>query len=154
MNNRRRMKNKTIPYTFSDKQVWNASTTMATFNLCLLKEFKKREKNTFPGFDEADTSEKWDDLIDRFIYTFDQLVHEYPGSPINMALNKMHREHPETTEYTLIDNPDGTCTMKWKHEDIIKQYLNKDTKKKEIEYRNYIQEGLQLFGKFFESIWD
>ena len=154
MNNRRRMKRKWQPYTFSTRKVWNADLTMAEFIVTLLKEYKKLNRHGYPGWGEADTPEKWEGLLDRFIYTFDQILHEYPDSPLQLVFSKMERDHPETLEYTTIENDDGTYTMKWKHEDIRKEYITDEVRQKDKEYHEHIKEGLQLFAKFFEDIWD
>lgn len=135
MNNRWRNKKKLAKYTFSKKEIYEADHTMATFILAVLKEYKKADRMGYPGFDEADTSEKWEALIDRLIWTFDQLVHDYPDSPAEIARNKMYRDNPNTIVF-------------------FNQCITDEVKEKELKYRAYVQEGLMLYGKFFQTFWD
>ena len=154
MNNRCRQKRKLNKYSFSEQQVWNADDTMVSFILPLLKAFKKSNRHTYPGRDEADTPEKWEAILDHLIYTFDQMDRDYPDSPHNKASKKMEREHPDCWEYESRKEPNGMHSMKFKHDDIFDRYFTEEVNQKEKEYQNYIQEGLFLFAKYFRDLWD
>ena len=155
MNTRKKQREKFDRYSFSKRQVWNADQTMASFILPLLKEFKRMKRHGYPDCDEnTNTPEKWEATLDRIIYTFDQLVHDFPDSPRSLARNKMEREHPECWDYKLTKDNPATYKMDFVHEDLHKQYLTNEINEKEKEYRAYIQEGLMLFSKYFQDLWD
>ena len=155
MNNRWRQKKKLNGYAFTKLQIWNADDTMAKFILAVLKEFKQMKRNSYPGQDEATaTPEKWEALLDRMIYTFDQLANDFPDSPHSKACAKMVADHPDCWEYTASKYDDNYIKMDFVHEDIQAQYLTDEVSKREKEYREYIQEGLQLFAKYFQYIWN
>ena len=155
MNNRWRQKKKLNGYTFTKSQIWNADDTMAKFILAVLKEFKQMKRNSYPGQDEATaTPEKWEALLDRMIYTFDQLANDFPDSPHHKACEKMQSEHPECWDFNWKSLNNGYWQMDFLHEDIQDQYMTDEVSKKEKEYREYIQEGLQLFAKYFQYLWN
>lgn len=155
MNNRWRQKKKVNGYAFTKDQIRNADDTMADFILVLLKEFKKMKRNGYPGQDELTyTFEKWNAVLDRMIYTFEQLANDFPDSPYNKACEKMEAEHPECWEYKETKLNDKYWQMDFIHEDIQNRYLTEEVSQKEKEYREYIQEGLQLFAKYFQYLWD
>lgn len=137
MNNRWRKKKKLEKYMFSKKEIYEADHTMAVFLLALLKQYKKAKRVGFPGFDEADTPEKWEALLDRFIWTFDQIVSDYPDSPVSLAWKKRRNEN--TNERSAVD---------------FLGCITQEVKADEIQYRKHVQEGLSLFAKFFQTFWD
>ena len=155
MNNRWRQKKKLTGYTFTKSQIWNADDTMAKFILAVLKEFKQMNRNSYPGQDEATaTPEKWEALLDRMIYTFEQLANDFPDSPHAKACEKMQLEHPECWDFNWKSLNNGYWQMDFLHEDIQDQYMTDEVSKKEKEYREHIQEGLQLFAKYFQYLWN
>lgn len=97
MNNRQRQRKKLKGYTFTKRQIWNADDTMAIFILAVLKDFKKMKRHGYPGRDEeTETPEKWEAVLDRMIYTFDQLVHDFPDSPHSKAYSRMEKRASRT----------------------------------------------------------
>ena len=152
MNTRWRQKKKITGYTFSKLQIWNASDTMVSFILPLLKEFKKMNRHGYPDRDEAtDTPEKWEAILDRMIYSFDQIHREYPDSPRNLANERMLKDHPDVYDYTLEKE---TRTMHYLHQDWFKEYFTKAVNEEELAYRKRVEEGLLLFGKYLQDLWD
>lgn len=155
MNNRHRQRAKLAGYTFTKKQIWNADDTMAKFILALLKEFKKSNRWGYPNRDEeTNTPEKWEAILDRLIYTFDQLAHDYPDSPHNKAYIRMNQEHPNQWGFVMKESKDGCHRLEEKHSDIYDQYITPEVKDKEKAYQEDLQEGLMLFAKYFRDLWD
>ena len=58
------------------KETWNLDYTIAKFVLPRLKLFKKLN-NGYPGYGEANTPEKWDALLDKIIWSFEQIANDY-----------------------------------------------------------------------------
>lgn len=155
MNNRWRAKRKINgSYTFSQKQIWSADITMEKYILAVLKEYYKMKRHGYPGFDEADTPEKWEELVKRFIYTFDQIVNDFPDSPFYIAYDKYCKECPDAIGIACKLSNDGCVEVDDRYTKLKEKYYTEEVKAKEKEYRKYIQDGLQLFAKFFQSIWD
>ena len=155
MNNRWSKKKKLRGYTFSDLELWNASDTMAEFLLAILKEYKNMPRHGYPDMDEEVNSlKKWEAMLDKFIYTFDQIARGYLDSPHNIASKCMCDEHPDAYEWTIEETDKDLSQMKFTREDLHDQYFTNEVYKKEEQYRAEIAEGLRLFGKYFEAIWD
>ena len=155
MNNRLRQKRKLNGYTFTKTQVWNADNTMANFILALLKEYKKMKRHGYPKHSEvADSPEKWEAILDRLIYTFDQLAHDFPDSPHSKAYSLMEKEHPERWGYSFEKDADGNHIAVEKHREIYEQYITPEVMEKEKEYRKSIEDGLLLFARYFQDLWD
>lgn len=130
---------------WNDSDCWSLDYTIAKFSLPRLKRLKKMVHG-HPGFDENDKIEyedgmkKWKSIIDKMIYSF---------------------------ECILNDNNDIECpNIKWKIEDGYMKYdaTEEEIKKHKIEMDIYfekmkqrqkiIQEGLDLFAKYFQNLWD
>lgn len=163
MNNRMRtkqkLKYKIASYKIDPYQISEAHMAMSLYIFSMLKAYQKYPRMTYPGFDEADTLEKWNAVIEWLIDTFYQIVKDYPDSPMEQAFQKIRKEHseaisfnfPENRSFKIIDNF-YTPRIKPGYEELYKHYVTKETEQKEKAYRQKIQEGLQLFAKFFPYI--
>lgn len=60
---------KYVPYS----DLWSLDITIANFVLPRLKRFKK-ENIGYPGIDEMDTLEKWDEALDKMILAFEYVI--------------------------------------------------------------------------------
>lgn len=63
---------KYVPYS----DLWSLDITIANFVLPRLKKFKK-ENIGYPGIEEMDTPEKWDEALDKMILAFEYVIHEF-----------------------------------------------------------------------------
>ena len=159
MKKKKKQKSQKMPkrkYDFQEAELWNADITMAEFNYQLLKKFKKMKRHTYPGeyCPEADTPEKWEKLINKFIKTFKRILNDFDDSPLNKALDKMYKEHPEYLGFKLIKQKDGTYIKNPEGNKIRKKYVTEKVKNKEKQYRERINKNLELFGKYFLQLWD
>lgn len=100
---------KYVPYS----DLWSLDITIANFVLPRLKKFKK-ENIGYPGIEEMDTPEKWDEALDKMILAFEYVVHNYGWYVVN----------PKKYEQ---DELKRRCAV--------------------------IDEGLQLFAKWFQYLW-
>ena len=143
-------------YDFKDVEIWNADITMAEFNYQLLKKFKKMKRHGYPGeiCPEADTPEKWEKLINKFIKTFRRIINDFNDSPLSNALDKMHKEHPEYSKFKFIKQKDGTYIDDPRSDKLYDQYVTEKVKTKEKQYREKINKNMELFGKYFLHLWD
>ena len=62
-------------YPAKPKETWSLFTNIAEYTLPRLKLFK-RLQNGYPGRDEADTPEKWNEILDRMILAFEYIINE------------------------------------------------------------------------------
>ena len=60
------------------KETWNLDVTLAKYILPRLKLYKKLTI-AYPGCGEADTFEKWEEILDKMIWSFEQVASCYEG---------------------------------------------------------------------------
>jgi hypothetical protein len=103
---------------WDDSETWDMRITFSEFILPRLKRFKE-VNNGYPGFGDADTFEKWDNILDKMIWSFEQILvdEEYPGDDEDLE-NDTYPNMRKLEEHNL-----------------------------------KIQEGLDLFAKYFQHLW-
>lgn len=131
---------------FDDTECWNLDSTIAQFVLPRLKNFKEHNIG-FPGNEEIPTFEKWNEIIDKMIYAFDHIVREDEYDE-----EKQKRHGVDFLEmYGFEKQKDGSAIM------VETPKYNKQAmenyRKEQMEDHRKIDEGLQLFGKYFLSLW-
>lgn len=133
MNNRQRKKwLKKHRLYVNPKETWSLDVNFAKYILPRLKKFKELN-NGYPGRDEMDTPEKWDEALDKMIQAFEYVI--------------------DWDEYWL-DDPryDYTDIMFGKNKEFYEKIKeNKITE--DIRRLAAINEGLQLFAKYYMSLW-
>ena len=114
--------------------------------------FLKRTKRY--GY-SASSPEEWEHIIDELIWTFDELRSDYKSSPYYRALDQGSDEAFDSAEpYDFAKNEDGTVAFKFLNEDIWDKYITAKVLDEEKKYRDRISKGLELFGRYFENLWD
>ena len=126
------------------KELWNLDYTVAKFVLPRLIKFKENSLG-FPGYDEADTMDKWQNILQKMITAFEYIVTNdnwWVDDPRYDYSNGIHIE---------IDK-DKKTLFHFRIDDWIKEIKNnRDT---EQDRRNEaIKEGLELFSKYFRHLW-
>lgn len=133
MNNRQRKKwMKKHRLYVNPKETWSLDVNLAKYIIPRLKKFKKLN-NGYPGIGEMNTPEKWDEALDKMIQAFEYVI--------------------DLDEY-WIDNPkyDYTDIMFGKNKEFYEKIKeNKITE--DIRRLAAINEGLQLFAKYYMSLW-
>ena len=119
---------KYVPYS----DLWSLDITIAKFVLTRLKKFKK-ENIGYPGIEEMDTPEKWDEALDKMILAFEYAVNQDDWWLDDPKYNYIRAEFKYDDEYvTQIRN---SCLAEEKRRQAV------------------ISEGLQLFVKWFRHLW-
>lgn len=119
---------KYVPYS----DLWSLDVTIANFVLPRLKRFKK-ENIGYPGIEEMDTPEKWDEALDKMILAFEYAVNQDNWWLDDPKYNYIRAESKYDDEYvTKIRN---SCLAEGKRRQAV------------------ISEGLQLFAKWFRYLW-
>lgn len=133
MNNRQRKKwLKQHRLYVNPKETWNLDVNLAKYIIPRLKKFKELN-NDYPGISEMDTPEKWDEALDKMIQAFEYVI--------------------DLDEYWL-DDPryDYTDIMFGKNKEFYEKIKeNKITE--DIRRLAAINEGLQLFAKYYMNLW-
>lgn len=133
MNNRQRKKwLKKQDLYVNPKETWSLDITFAKYIIPRLKKFKKLN-NGYPGDEEMDTPEKWDDALDKMIQAFEYVIN----------LDNYWLDDPRY-DYTDVAFGDD----KELYERIMKNKIAKDIRRVAA-----INEGLQLFAKYYMSLW-
>lgn len=121
--------------------------TLAKFILPRLK-ILKRDTNGYPGNKEVDTFEKWIETLDKMILAFEYIIEEdkwWMGNPKYDYTSGMHIRSEECDggryKKIVIDKDDWVDNVEKAHYEEAKRRQSK------------IEEGLCLFGKYFQHLW-
>jgi len=140
---------------FDNSEVWDLYSPLSKHILPRLKAF--REMNTmgcpnefFDEKNEKNECQKWNECIDKMIFAFEYIAEEgedklfkkhYP----NGGFPKMIFGEPNEKGLGSITFPKKT-----KEEQIVWDNLQKDLNDSEEK----VQQGTELFGKYFQNLWD
>jgi hypothetical protein len=140
---------------WNDSDCWNLQTTTSNFIIPRLKRLKEIVHgypsmlidNEEDNYDDG--MKKWKEILDKIIYAFEVVSKDYDHISIKDAGGKLEfipcDDRPEYSTLEYI----GTEEQKKLHN----QYVNEYHKAIEDE-RIKVQEGLQLFAKYYECLWD
>jgi hypothetical protein len=141
-----------------DYDVWNLDYTLSLIILPSLKEYKEEllDNPWFPQTEEIKNLNDWVIIIDKMIWSFEHIVDEswedeYRDSyKVKTWLPKPKRdEKPFVRDEKITGSLISTCFGFYDKERFGKS--DYEGMKKEEEK---IQEGLELFGKFFRFLWN
>lgn len=124
---------------------YDVFSALAVFILDGLKTHRKYNVNSYaPDFKNI---EEWHKTIDKMIWSFDQIVNECPDDPETIHFNKKWKEAEEK----------GIKLMKTNGDQVVFSEIldeGRPTKEEVLAYHARIQEGLDLFAKYFRDLWD
>jgi len=127
-----------IEYVKIDRyDVWSMDITLALIILPMLKQLKA----TKHGYPSNLTEKKWEIILDKMIWSFEQVVLFYEDSQFWIVKPEIDWEAKERSSVT------GLSEIKWK----VKGKL--DTRRMKRHHQK-IDEGLELFGKYYRNLWD
>lgn len=121
---------------------WNMDNTLSLIIEPMLKQLKATQH----GYPSGLTEQEWNEILDKMIFAFESLNNDYEEqyhsgecdyiwTPVNA-----NGEEVSEGEYRRMDHgPNHT------HVFDVEGWKKHDEK---------IQEGLELFGKYFRSLWD
>lgn len=126
------------------KELWNLNYTVAKFVLPRLIKFKENSLG-FPGYDEADTMDKWQDILQKMITAFEYIV-----TNDNWWVDDPRYDYSDGIHIEI--DKDKKTLFHFRIDDWTKEIKNnRDT---EQDRRNEaIKEGLELFSKYFRHLW-
>ena len=92
--------------------------------------------------------EEWHKAIDKMIWSFNQIAYEYPDDPHTIFFDKKWKRAEENGIQLMTIDKNNTIHFS----DILEEERPSD--EEQNAYRNKIQEGLNLFAKYFQDLWD
>ena len=123
------------------RDTWTLDTTIAEFVLPRLKLFKK-VNNGYPGIDEMDTPEKWDEALDKMIIAFQYVLDGYFWWIDDSEYDYSSGLHIRSeSAKIIIDEEDWV--------EPIRDRREKET----LRRQKVIDEGMQLFAKWYQHLW-
>lgn len=135
MNNRQRKKwLKKHRLYVNPKETWSLDVNLAKYIIPRLKKFKKLN-NGYPGIDEMDTPEKWDEALDKMIQAFEYVI----------DFDEYWIDDPRYDYFNYIDEF-GKYTERYEE-------IKENKRMEDIRRLAAINEGLQLFAKYYMSLW-
>jgi hypothetical protein len=136
---------------------WSICTTNAAFLIPRLKEFKKN-LHGHPIFEDTPEQngdgeefdngmKRWEEMLDKMIFSFECLLNDnediiYPHCEFEFVPCK---DNPQYSEMVCIGTPEE---LKKRDEEMI------IFREKMKERNKIIQEGLDLFAKYYQNLWD
>lgn len=121
-------------------------TVFATFLADGLRVFRKGPLHSHP-IDFEGHAEDWGKAIDKMIWSFDQIAHEYPDHPYTAFFEKRWKEAEANGVSLMQVYKDRVQFNKMLEE-------KKPTDEETVAYTSRVQEGLNLFAKYFQDLWD
>lgn len=145
MNNRQRKKwlKKHGKYV-NPKECWCLDYTIAEFVLPRLKKFKK-DNNGYPGILSGE--DEWDEILDKMILAFDYIIHDDDWWMFNLKY-----DYTSGLKFEEVGRENGfirTHIVKEDWVDEIEQNYHIEAKRR----NDVIEEGLELFVKYFRNLW-
>ena len=132
------------------KELWNLDYTVAKFVLPRLIKFKENSLG-FPGYGEADTMNKWQDILQKMITAFDYIVTDddwWVDDPRYDYFDGFH-----VSEEKKPDEKFGTATVTTFILDDWAKEIEKNQSEERDRRNETIKEGLELFSKYFRHLW-
>ena len=133
MNNRQRKKwLKQRGLYVNPKETWSLDITFAKYIIPRLKKFKELN-NGYPGIEEVNTPEKWDEALDKMIQAFEYVI--------------------DWDEYWLDDPRYDYTDIMFGDDKELYESIVENKRMEDIRRLTAINEGLQLFAKYYMRLW-
>ena len=132
---------------FDDSETWNLDNTIANFVLPRLKRYKELNGGCpiLEGFEESSDKnddkmhEEWNKIIDRIIFSLERISKDDEFNWVKYPENYDHG-------WTSKDLENGSSQIIW-NDNRKPDYTDYE------ELQKQIQEGLDLFAKYFRGLW-
>lgn len=129
---------------FSDIERWNIGDVLAECIHDGLKKFYLAKRDGYPV--ELGSYDNWNHVLKEMIWAFNEIAKNNPNEPYTVAYEKALREHPEWFDSSIEHEKLGLSNM----DEESSKALDRAHK----EYNERIQNGLNLFAKYFQDLWD
>jgi hypothetical protein len=146
-----KMRNRKIKVKIHDYDTWNFESTLSHIIVPMLKQLKKT-KHGIPGCmpafgdkwehteeEQNLAAQQWEEIVDKMIFAFESSTFDWESQFWIQKPELDLDDYPE-------DDGKSSHPVRWKIEGKC------DWKGRE-EYAARIQEGYELFGKYFQNLW-
>ena len=116
----------------SNKEIWDLKTHLASCIYDCLLQFKNLDRTSYPS-DISD--EKWEEYLDEMLFSFKEISTNYKNDPLEIHIKDKNLSDIFTEDFS--GDAERTLVMS-----ESKEYFDK------------INEGLNLFSKYFNDLWD
>ena len=116
----------------SIREIWNLKVHLASCIYDSLLQFKNLDRTSYPS-DISD--EKWEEYLDKMLFSFKEISRNYKNDPLELYLKSKDLSDTLTDDFSS---------------DAERTLVMNDSKK----YFDKIKEGLNLFSKYFNDLWD
>lgn len=114
------------------KETWSLDVNLAKYIIPRLKKFKELN-NGYPGIGEMDTPEKWDEALDKMIQAFEYVI--------------------DLDEYWIDDPRYDYTDVMFSDDKELYESIVENKRMEDIRRLVAINEGLQLFAKYYMNLW-
>ena len=116
----------------SNKEVWNLKVHLASCIYDSLLQFKNLDRTSYPSDISPET---WEEYLDKMLFSFKEISTNYKNDPLELYLKSKNLSDTLTEDFSS---------------DAERTLVMNDSKK----YFDKIKEGLNLFSKYFNYLWD
>ena len=116
----------------SIREIWNLKVHLASCIYDSLLQFKNLDRTSYPS-DISD--EKWEEYLDKMLFSFKEISTNYKNDPLELYLKGKDLSDMLTDDFSS---------------DAARTLVMSESKK----YFDKINEGLNLFSKYFNDLWD
>ena len=116
----------------SNKEVWNLKTHLASCIYDSLLQFKNLDRTSCPSDISPET---WEEYLDKMLFSFKEISTNYKNDPLELYLKSKNLSDTLTDDFSS---------------DAERSLVMSESKK----YFDKINEGLNLFSKYFNDLWD
>lgn len=116
----------------SIREIWNLKTHLASCIYDSLLQFKNLDRTSYPSDISPET---WEEYLDKMLFSFKEISTNYKNDPLEIHLKDKNLSDTLTDDFSS---------------DAERTLVMNDSKK----YFDKIKEGLNLFSKYFNDLWD
>ena len=116
----------------SNKEVWNLKVHLASCIYDSLLQFKNLDRTSYPSDISPET---WEEYLDKMLFSFKEISTNDKNDPLEIHLKDKDLSDTLTDDFSS---------------DAERTLVMNDSKK----YFDKIKEGLNLFSKYFNDLWD
>lgn len=116
----------------SNKEVWNLKSHLASCIYDSLLQFKNLDRTSYPSDISPET---WEEYLDKMLFSFKEISSNFKNDPLEIHIKDKALSEIFTDDFS--SDAERTLVM-----EESKKYFDK------------IQEGLNLFSKYFNDLWD
>ena len=133
-----------IKVKYHNYDTWSLDSTLSLIILPGIKQLKATQH----GYPSGLTQEEWDNILDEMIFAFSEIANDNPGAEAFYSGVSDHKWVKCDAKGN--DDPDGP----YRRMDEGPNHTFRVDFEGRKAYDDRIQNGLELFGKYYQNLWD